>query len=129
MSWQDFFQKSLFKNNEMLLPIDRISIYLTVKTSDDGLIITTIRKASDATNISYSTTQKIFKELIERKCILKLQNGLYAPLLRITNMSEEEIIRIIAYSKIDNYIILSDLEKGEKFLCPRDAKYYLRKVN
>lgn len=122
MSW-----KSIFRSSGIPLPPKtRIAICLLDSMDDDGFIVTTISNVATKAHTSYATAQKVFKELIDTRHIAKIRNGLYVPILCVSNKLPGEVNSMISKNEISANV--DHFEKwGEIYICPRKAAKYLRK--
>lgn len=112
---------------ELLPPRAKIIMYLLKKIDDpnfDGFIIVTIQSVAEQVNASYATTQKVFKELQDKGFILKIQNGVYVPLIPVTRLKKKKIYKIAKENEISSSATIVKIGK-EKYLCPIKASQYL----
>lgn len=121
MSWKNIFRGSGIP----LPPRTRIAIYLLDSMDEDGFIVATISKAATMAHTSYATAQKVFKELIDTRHIAKIRNGLYVPVLCITNRSPGEVNGMISKNEIGTNVDVFE-KWGGIYICPRKAAKYLK---
>lgn len=123
MKWQYLYNHM----TELLPPRAKIIMYLLKKIDDpnfDGFIIVTIQSVAEQVNASYATTQKVFKELQDKGFILKIQNGVYVPLIPVTRLKKKKIYKIAKENEISSSATIVKIGK-EKYLCPIKASQYL----